>query len=190
MPHCQTMDGIHENGQHREGNIPIWTNSGVISPPENSARDVNMPDSILPFTPSLNTWTYCGWLGWKTRIPMFTGSSPNECMLSGGPTNFGQGCPHTMLSNRCWRGAWRRVMVLREGGAWKNPSDSFGICQDLPALKWTMWCSNWHQSHIRRVNNTKTYHRRGKHGALLIQKRWCHSLNWGLHLMQTPHFGT
>ncbi len=111
-------------------------------------------------------------------------------MLSGGATNFGQGCLHTLLSNMYWRGAWRRVMVLRERRAWQNPSDLFGICQDLTALKWTLRCSNWHQSHIRIVNNTKTYHRQGKQGALLIQKSWWHSLDRDLRLMQIPHFGT
>ena len=108
---------------------------------------------------------------------MFTGSSPTEGMLSGA-TNFGQDCPHTLLSNRYWWGAWRRVMVLREGGAWQNPNDLFGICKDLPALKWTMRCSNWHQSHIRRVNNKNTYHRQGKQGALLIQKTLMSFIEW------------
>ena len=121
---------------------------------------------------------------------MFTSSSPKQCMLSGGPINFGQGCPHTLLSNMYWRGAWRRVGVLREGEALQKHSDLFGICQDLPALKWTMRCSNCYQSHIRVVNNTKTYHRQGKQGALLIQKSWWHSLDGDIHLMQIPHFGT
>ena len=101
---------------------------------------------------------------------MFTGSSPKECMLSGGATNFGEGCPHTLLSNRYWRGAWRRVMVLREGRARQKPGDLFGICQHLPALKWTMRCSNWHQSHIRRVNNANTYHRHPNMGHRWFRK--------------------
>ena len=121
---------------------------------------------------------------------MFTSRSLTECMSSGGATAFGQGCLQTSWSNMCLWGAWIQLGVSREGGACQKHIDLFGVWQDMPVQKSTVWCSNWHQSHMRHVNSTKTYHKHGKQGTRLIPKSWCRSLNAGLHLMKIPDFGT
>ena len=41
------MEYMYGNGQHHEGNNPIWTNRGVVSLPGNTARYANMPDIII-----------------------------------------------------------------------------------------------------------------------------------------------